>query len=220
MSSSTVPSSEASPSTSPEPDPWTLNPQDFGSDNQSGHAFFTAGIAVFVVIVLLIACAVIRIRMVRRRRRALGLPQTESRRSAKRDLEELGPKPQLHEAWVASSEDGYDLGQSSLQWKELRLLALSQILSQPIPRKAEEKHKPFKNYSASFLELFSVERMDKALMESVRKEDTPPEYTKSELVATVFIAMPQPPGYDSMADTSLLPELEFGVYRAPKRDTK
>lgn len=57
-------------------------------------------------------------------------------------------------------------------------------------------------------------------MESVRKEDPPPEYTKSELVATVFIAMPQPPGYDSMADTSLLPELEFGVYRAPKRDTK
>lgn len=118
-----MPSSEASPSTSPEPDPWTLNPQDFGSDNQSGHAFFTAGIAVFVVIVLLIACAVIRIRMVRRRRRALGLPQTESRRSAKRDLEELGPKPQLHEAWVVSSEDGYDLGQSSLQWKELRVRA-------------------------------------------------------------------------------------------------
>ncbi|KAG8977856.1 hypothetical protein FRC05_000384 [Tulasnella sp. 425] len=215
MSSSTVPSSEASPSTSPEPDPWTVHAQDFGSDNQSGHAFFTAGIAVFVVIALLIACAVIRIRMVRRRRRALGLPQPDSRRSAKRDLEELGPKPQLHKAWVVSSEDGYDIDQSSLQWKELRPLALSQILSQPIPRKAEEKQNPFKNYSASFLELFSVERMDKALMESVRKEDPPPKYTKSELVATVFIAMPQSPGYDSMADISLLPELEFGVYHAP-----
>lgn len=62
--------------------------------------------------------------------------------------------------------------------------------------------------------------MDKALMESVRKEDPPPEYTKSELVATVFIVMPQSPGCDSMADISLLPELEFGVYHAPKSDTK
>ncbi|KIO23396.1 hypothetical protein M407DRAFT_244772 [Tulasnella calospora MUT 4182] len=213
MSSSTA----AGSSPSPTLDPWTPPPHQSSSSNNI--ALFAAGSSVLGVIALLIVCAVVRMRMVRRRRRALGLPPVMAlRRSAKDDLEEQNPKPEIHEIWALLPDENDGLEDFSLQWKELHPLSSSQILSQPAPPKAREKHNPFENYFASIMELFSVEKMDAALLGSIRKEDPAPEYTKSELIATVFIAMPQPTGYDPMEAISLLPELELGVYHDPTTD--
>ncbi|KAG8914477.1 hypothetical protein FRC00_013211 [Tulasnella sp. 408] len=180
-------------STSSSLDPWIIPTQNFTRNNV---AFFAGGSTVLGVIVLLIAL----------------------RRSAKNDLEELKPKPAIHDIWALLPEDNGGLENSPLQWKELHPLSSSQVLSQPAPPKSTEIHNPFNNYFASVMELFSVERMDKALLGSIPKEDPPPEYTKSELMATVFIAMPQPTGYDSTESLSLPPELEFGVYNGPTSD--
>ncbi|KAG8931947.1 hypothetical protein FRC01_000529 [Tulasnella sp. 417] len=77
----------------------------------------------------------------------------------------------------------------------------------------ELRFNPYKNYFTSILELVSVKRLDKALLNAVPK-DRPPEYAKSELFTSVMIAMPQP-RRDSMTDSWCLPELELGVYQGP-----
>ncbi|KAG9048393.1 hypothetical protein FS837_013030 [Tulasnella sp. UAMH 9824] len=93
----------------------------------------------------------------------------------------------------------------------LQPLSLSKILSEPVPHNPKEKRKVFVNYTTSILELFSVERMDKALLESIQREDPAPEYTKSEIVTEFLVAMPRAAGSEAMEDISLLPELEVGV---------
>lgn len=60
------------------------------------------------------------------------------------------------------------------------------------------------------MELVSVERMDKALLKAAAK-DRPPEYTKSELVTSVMITMPQL-RRGLTAGNGGLTELELGVY--------
>lgn len=100
-------------------DPWTIPTQNFTRNNV---AFFAGGSTVLGVIVLLIVCAVVRLRLVRRRRLVLGLPPPEAlRRSAKSDSEELKPKPEIHDIWALLPEDNGGLENSSLQWKELHV---------------------------------------------------------------------------------------------------
>ncbi|KAG8961145.1 hypothetical protein FRC00_013105 [Tulasnella sp. 408] len=96
-------------------------------------------------------------------------------------------------------------------------LSLSKILSEPVLRKPKERRNLFVNYATSILELFSVERMDKALLDSMEREEPTPEFTKSELAAAFLVAMPRATGYDAMEGVLLLPELEVGVYLGPRR---
>ncbi|KAG8961144.1 hypothetical protein FRC00_013104 [Tulasnella sp. 408] len=146
---------------------------------------------------VIFSVGVVRVRMVRRRRLMLGLPPPLAlRRLMNEEMKDWKPKP---------------LG-------ELHPLSLSKILSEPVPRKPKEKRNVFVNYTTSILELFSVERMDKALLDSMRREDPTPEFTNSELAATLLVAMPRAIGYDAMEGVSLLPELEVGVYLGNNTD--
>lgn len=94
-----------------------------------------------------------------------------------------------------------------------QVLSSTRVLSEPLPPDAEEAEDPFKNYFSSILELVSVERMDRAILKSLRK-DPSVEYAKSELVSSVIIAMPQP-RRSQVTEDQILPELEFGIYEGP-----
>ncbi|KAG9018876.1 hypothetical protein FRB90_008641 [Tulasnella sp. 427] len=209
--SSTATSAEASATT--EIDPWHISGSDVSVSGNEGRVFFAAGSAVVGVLLLLAVCAAARIRMVRGRRLALGLPPPETQRGRTEDEPVEKPKPILYEAWASTVED--DISQLAADWEELHPLSATQILSEPAPHKPKPKPNPFKDHFISVLELFSVERMDKALLASMKKEDPPPEYTKFELVAAIFVAMPQPSGYDSFEGLLSLPELELGVHCSP-----
>ncbi|KIO23391.1 hypothetical protein M407DRAFT_244770 [Tulasnella calospora MUT 4182] len=127
-------------------------------------------------------------------------------------MKDWKPKPKVYGVWAILPDDDHSSGDCSQQWGELHPLSLSQILSEPVPRKAGEKRNLFINYTMSIMELFSVERLDRALLESVQREESTTEYTKSELATTFLVAMPRSTGYDSIEDISRLPELEVGVY--------
>lgn len=100
-------------------DPWTIPTQNF---TQNNVAFFAGGSTVLGVIVLLIVCAVVRMRMVRRRRLVLGLPSPEAlRRAAKNGSEELKPKPEIHDIWALLPEYNDGLENFPLQWEELHV---------------------------------------------------------------------------------------------------
>lgn len=150
--------------------------------------------------------------MVRRRRIALGLPPVEPRRRRRdsEDEDDVDVKPVLYdgrvELWVGA--DG-----ERPRWDQLRVLSSTRVLSEPLPPDAEEAEDPFKNYFSSILELVSVERMDRAILKSLRK-DPSVEYAKSELVSSVIIAMPQP-RRSQVTEDQILPELEFGIYEGP-----
>ncbi|KIO23389.1 hypothetical protein M407DRAFT_27085 [Tulasnella calospora MUT 4182] len=161
---------------------------------------------------LLVACAVWRIRMVWRRRIALGLTleATAVRRLNSDDEDALDGRPAFYDVWV-EPELGAD--GERLRWDQIRALASARVLSLPVPRNAEEVEDPFKNYFSSILELVSVERMDRTLLKSLPK-DRPVEYAKSELVTSVMIAMPQPQR-SQVTESQSLPELEFGIYEGP-----
>lgn len=79
----------------------------------------------------------------------------------------------------------------------------------------EEADNPLDGYFSSILELVSVDRMDKALLEAAPK-DSLPDYRSSKLFTSVIIAMPQPRRY-SLAGTqkTCSLELEFGVHECP-----
>ncbi|KAG8914478.1 hypothetical protein FRC00_013212 [Tulasnella sp. 408] len=139
------------------------------------------------------------------------------RRLMKEEMKDRKPKPVIYGAWADLRDDDHSPSDCSQQWGELYPLSLSKILSEPVPRKPKERPNLFVNYATSILELFSAERMDKALLDSMQREEPTPEYTKSELTATFLVAMPRATGYDAMEGVSLLPELEVGVYLGPRR---
>ncbi|KAG9048394.1 hypothetical protein FS837_013031 [Tulasnella sp. UAMH 9824] len=170
------------------------------------------GAVVAGVAVLLAGCTVWRIRMVRRRRIALGLPPVEARvrRLDSEDEDEDDVKPVLYDAWV---ELGVGTDGERPRWDQLRALSSTRVLSHPLLPDAEKVEDPFKNYFSSILELVSVERMDRAILKTLRK-DGAVEYAESQLVSSVMIAMPQS-RRSQVTEGQTLPEVEFGIYEGP-----
>lgn len=122
----------------------------------------------------------------------------------------LKNKPVFYDAWadleLCTEEE-------KKSWDHIQALSATRVLSLPILQDGEVKHNLYKNYFTSILELVSVKRLDKALLQTVPK-DPLPEYAKSELVTSVMIDMPQPRG-DSMTESWRLPDLELGIYQGP-----
>lgn len=190
------------------------NPGQFGAgfnhNMVEGNYFFIAGGVVAGTMAILVGCAVWRMRLVRRRRVALGLPALAARASRKEEVDILKNKPVLYDAWT---DFGVCIEEEKKCWDQMQALSATQVLSIPMPQAPEVKYNPYKNYFTSILELVSVKRLDKTLLQTVPK-DRPPEYAKSELVTSIMIAMPQP-RRDSMTESWWLPELELGVYQGP-----
>ncbi|KAG9018877.1 hypothetical protein FRB90_008642 [Tulasnella sp. 427] len=220
MSSTTAPDPSSSSEYSPSSSPTSFAPATISTKNVEGRVVIICGSAIAICIILIALCVVLRIRMVRRRRAALGLPLSpvlERRLTMKEDLEEWKERPETYEIW-SNLASGFD--HRSPPWKELHPTSSSRILSDPAPSKPKEKHNLFKTNAASIMQMISVERLDKALMESatLRKEEPSPEYTKSQLAAVVAIAMPRPNNYNQAEGEMPFPDIEFGVYYATSRD--
>ncbi|KAG9048392.1 hypothetical protein FS837_013029 [Tulasnella sp. UAMH 9824] len=190
------------------------NPGQFGTgfnhNMLEGNYFFIAGGVVAGTMAILVGCAVWRMRLVRRRRMVLGLPPLAARASRNEAVDILKNKPVFYDAWT---DFEVCVEEEKKYWDQMQALSAAQVLSLPIPPARQVKYDPYKNYFTSILELVSVKRLDKTLLQAV-PEDRPPEYAKSELVASMMIAMPQPPR-DSMTESWWLPELELGVYQGP-----
>ncbi|KIO23394.1 hypothetical protein M407DRAFT_214658 [Tulasnella calospora MUT 4182] len=194
-----------------DPDPFGTEPNQSTSDR---HFYFIAGGVVGGVVALFAACTVWRIRLVRRRRAALGLPPVSPRvrRLNLEDEDSVDHKPTFHDAWmeIGSVTDG-----ERLRWDQIRALSSTRVSSLLAPPKAEEMGSPFEGYFSSILELVSIDRLDKALLKTAQK-DRLPDYQKSEIITSVIIVMPQPRRH-SVAETRRTCglDLELGVHECP-----